>query len=169
MLPERGPVQRGLVGVRAVKLRHDAVQLNTDGGARPLHAERGPDAGVEVDAHGLAPEGLPVRPAAAQILFGELLQRRGRLLLADVVCGVPARADEREHVACATAGLCKLHIAKPGDDDAAAPSLDARLHNPDLAVRGVLRAANSVFPDIAMTSADATMIRGVVVFVRRAV
>ena len=78
-----------------------------------------------------------MRLAAPQVLVRELPERRGLLLALDVVCGIIARTDAREHVASAAAGFRKLPLAMPGDDDAAAPSLDARLHNPDLPSRGV--------------------------------
>ena len=78
-----------------------------------------------------------MRFAAPQILVRELPQGRGLLLPADVFGGVLAQADACEHVAGAAAGLGKLHLAVPGNDDAAAPPLDARLHNPDLAARRV--------------------------------
>ena len=62
---------------------------------------------------------------------------RGLLLALDVVGGIVARADAVEHVAGAAPGLRQLHLAMPGGDDAAAPSLDAGLHDPDLAARRV--------------------------------
>ncbi len=52
-----------------------------------------------------------------------------------IVRGVLARADAVEHVAGAAAGLCKLHLAVPGDDNATAPSVDSDLDNPDLKAR----------------------------------
>ena len=124
----------GPVPARAAEPRGHV--LGADGVERH-RAEGGQDAGLEVDAHGLAPGGLPVRLAAPQIFVGELLQRRGLLLPLDVVGGVPARADAGEHVAGAAAGLGERHLARAGDDDAAAPSLDAGLHDPDLTTRRV--------------------------------
>ena len=124
----------GLVPARRVEPRRHV--LRADAVERHL-AERGQDAGVQVDAHGVAPRGLPVRLAAPQVLVRELPQGWGRLLPADVVGGIAARADAGEHIAGASGGLGKLHLAMPGDDDAAAPSLYAGLHNPDLPARRV--------------------------------
>ena len=56
---------------------------------------------------------------------------------ASVVGGVPARADAREHIAGAASGCRKLRVTMPGDYDAAAPPVDARLHDPDRAARRV--------------------------------
>ncbi len=78
-----------------------------------------------------------MRFAAPQILVRERAQRRGLLLALDVVCGIAACADAREHVTGAAAGLRQLHLAMPGDDDAAAAALDAGLHDPDLPARRV--------------------------------
>ena len=78
-----------------------------------------------------------MRFAAAQVLVGELPQGRGLLLPSDFVGGVLARADAGKHVAGAAAGLGKLHLAMAGDDDAAASSVDAGLHDPDFAARRV--------------------------------
>ena len=98
-------------------------------------AERGQNAGLQVDAHGPARGGFPVRFAAPQVLVREFTQRQGLLLALDVVGGVPARADAGEHVTGAAAGFGKLHLAVPGDDDAAAPALDTGLHDPNLPAR----------------------------------
>ncbi len=54
-----------------------------------------------------------MRIAAPQILVGEFPEGRGLLFPGDVLGGVVARA---------AAGLGKLQLAVPGDDDAAAPS-----------------------------------------------
>ena len=78
-----------------------------------------------------------MRLAAPQVLVRELPERRGLLLALDVVCGIVARSDAGEHSTGAPAGFGKLHLAMAGDDDAAAPSLDAGLHDPDLPARGV--------------------------------
>ena len=51
--------------------------------------------------------------------------------------GFHARANAREHFEGAAADLGKLHLAMPGDNDAAAPPLDAGLHDPDRAARRV--------------------------------
>ena len=72
-------------------LRADAVERHL--------FEGGQDAGLEVDAHGLASRGLPVRFAAPEILDREFPEGRGLLLAPAVVGGVLARADAREHVA----------------------------------------------------------------------
>ena len=53
-------------------------------------------------------------------------------------------------------GFGKLHPAVPGDDDAAAPPLDAGLHNPDLAARRV--DAQSVAVGLAATPQKTTTI-----------
>lgn len=56
-----------------------------------------------------------MRLAAPQVLVHELPEYRGLLIPANVVCGVPAGADAREHVASAAASLGKRHLAMPGD------------------------------------------------------
>ena len=78
-----------------------------------------------------------MRIAAPEILVCELPQSPCLPLPLDVVRRVLARAEAGEDVAGAAAGLGKLHLAVTDDDDAAAPSLDAGLHNPDLAARRV--------------------------------
>ena len=80
-----GPVAAGGVEPLSHVRRADAVERH--------FAERGQDVGLEVDAHGPPPRGLPVRVRAAQILGGERAQRRGLLLALDIVGGVPARTD----------------------------------------------------------------------------
>ena len=106
-----GLVPAGRVEPGGHILRTDAVEQHP--------AERGQDVGLQVDAHGPAPGGLPVLFAAALILVRELPQRRGLLLPLDVVCRIAARTDAREHVAGAAAGLRKVDLTMPGDNDTA--------------------------------------------------
>ena len=53
--------------------------------------------------------------AAPQVLVRKLPERRGFLLALDVVCGIVARVDAREHFAGAVAGPGELHLSVPGD------------------------------------------------------
>ena len=76
------------------------------------------------------PRRFPVGIAAAQILVGQVPHGRGRLVLSDVVGGVVARADAREHVTGATASVREVHLAVPGDHDAPGVPLDAGLQGP---------------------------------------
>ena len=60
-----------------------------------------------------------MRLAAPQVFVRELPERRALLLPADVVGGVPARADTSEHVAGAAAGLSDYFDASLGHEDIA--------------------------------------------------
>ena len=102
------------------------------------HAAEGrEDTPPEVDAHGFAPRRLPAGFAAAQVLPGEVVDGRSGPGPADVVDGVVAGADVLQDRAGAAPRLGQCHLAVAGDDDAARASLDARLHDPDLAPGGV--------------------------------
>ena len=123
-VPGAGPVLTDRVEPRGHVLGVDALERDLAG--------RTQNAGVEVGAHDPTSQGLSVRLTAAQVFVGELLEGRGPLLSLNVVGRVLVRADAGEHAAGAAAGRGKLDLAMPSYKQVPAPSIDARLHDPDL-------------------------------------